>query len=97
MTGAIRMRNSLKRPSFYFYALMFAAFFFACATQASAQLIICEFRARGPNADNDEFIEIYHNSWADHTVTSCGASTVYAVAASVWLALCFTSYGTVVP
>ncbi len=31
-------------------------------------LIISEFRVRGPNGANDEFIELYNNSGADHTV-----------------------------
>ncbi|HEX6182379.1 MAG TPA: hypothetical protein VFZ44_00615 [Pyrinomonadaceae bacterium] len=91
------MRNSLRRPSFYFSALMFAAFVFACATQASAQLIISEFRVRGPNGANDEFIELYNNSGADHTVTSAGPSTGYAVAASDGTARCVVPNGTVIP
>src|SRR5688500_20194596 len=44
---------------------------------AAAQLIISEFRVRGPNGANDEFIEIYNNSGADHTVA--GGGTGYAV------------------
>ena len=39
---------------------------------AAAQLIISEFRVRGPNGLNDEFIEIYNNSGADHTVAGGG-------------------------
>jgi hypothetical protein len=42
------------------------------AAPAYAQLIISEFRVRGPNGANDEFIEIYNNSGADHTVASGG-------------------------
>jgi len=89
------MRNSLQRPSFLFSALMFAAFVFACATQASAQLIISEFRVRGPNGANDEFIELYNNSGADHTVA--GGGTGYAVAASNGVARCVVPNGTVIP
>jgi hypothetical protein len=74
---------------------MFAAFVFACATQASAQLIISEFRVRGPNGANDEFIEIYNNSGADHTVA--GGGTGYAVAASNGVARCVIPNGTVIP
>src|SRR5215204_3632638 len=92
---ALKMRNSLRRPSFYFSALMFAAYVFACATQASAQLIISEFRVRGPNGANDEFIELYNNSGADHTVA--GGGTGYAVAASDGVARCVIPNGTVVP
>ena len=47
---------------------------------AAAQLVISEFRVRGPNGANDEFIEIANNSGADHTVA--GGGTGYAVAAS---------------
>lgn len=64
---------------------------------ASAQLIISEFRVRGPNGANDEFIELYNNSGADHTVTSGGGSTGYAVAASDGTARCVVPNGTVVP
>ena len=49
-------------------------------------LIISEFRVRGPNGANDEFIEIYNDSGADHTVA--GGGTGYAVAASNGVARC---------
>src|SRR5687767_1873972 len=62
---------------------------------AAAQLIISEFRVRGPNGANDEFIEIYNNSGADHTVT--GGGTGYAVAASNGVARFVIPNGTVVP
>lgn len=62
---------------------------------ASAQLIISEFRVRGPNGANDEFIELYNNSGADHTVA--GGGTGYAVAASNGVARCVIPNGTVVP
>ena len=39
---------------------------------ADAQIIISEFRVRGPNGANDEFIELYNNSGADHTVAGGG-------------------------
>src|SRR4030095_8953888 len=60
---------------------------FACtpffgATATPGQLIISEFRLRGPSGANDEFIEIYNNSGADHTVSDSGGGTGYAVAAS---------------
>ena len=44
------------------------AFGLLVVSQASAQLIISEFRVRGPSGANDEFIELYNNSGADHTV-----------------------------
>jgi hypothetical protein len=62
---------------------------------AAAQLIISEFRVRGPNGANDEFIELYNNSGADHTVA--GGGTGYAVAASNGVARCVVPNGTVVP
>ena len=62
---------------------------------AAAQLIISEFRVRGPNGLNDEFIEIYNNSGADHTVA--GGGTGYAVAASNGVARCVIPNGTVIP
>jgi hypothetical protein len=62
---------------------------------AYAQLIISEFRVRGPNGANDEFIEIYNNSGADHTVA--GGGTGYGVAASNGVARCVIPNGTVIP
>lgn len=62
---------------------------------ANAQLIISEFRVRGPNGANDEFIELYNNSGADHTVA--GGGTGYAVAASNGVARCVVPNGTVIP
>lgn len=63
----------------------------------SGQLIISEFRVRGPNGANDEFIEIYNNSGADHTVQDSGAGTGYGVAASNGIARCVIPNGTVIP
>ncbi|HEX4899783.1 MAG TPA: lamin tail domain-containing protein [Pyrinomonadaceae bacterium] len=59
------------------------------------QLVISEFRVRGPNGLNDEFIEIFNNSGADHTVA--GGGTGYAVAASNGVARCVIPNGTVIP
>jgi hypothetical protein len=92
------MRNSLRRPSPLFHALVFAAFVFACAAETSALLIISEFRYRGPNGANDEFIEIYNNSGADHTVNSTvPASTGNGVYASDGALRCSIPNGTVIP
>jgi hypothetical protein len=65
------------------------------AEAAEAQIIISEFRVRGPNGANDEFIELYNNSGADHTVA--GGGTGYAVAASNGVARCVVPNGTVIP
>lgn len=68
---------------------------FLAVPAAHGQLIISEFRVRGPNGANDEFIELYNNSGADHTVA--GGGTGYAVAASNGVARCVVPNGTVIP
>ncbi|HEX7831126.1 MAG TPA: lamin tail domain-containing protein [Thermoanaerobaculia bacterium] len=68
---------------------------FLAVPAAFGQLIISEFRVRGPNGANDEFIELYNNSGADHTVA--GGGTGYAVAASNGVARCVVPNGTVIP
>jgi hypothetical protein len=45
-------------------------------------LIISEFRLRGPNGPNDEFVEIYNNSDFAHTVQSFDNSAGYALVGS---------------
>jgi len=50
-------------------------------------LIISEFRVRGPNGANDEFIEIYNDNDSDHTVTAI-SGTGYAIAASDGVVRC---------
>ena len=64
-------------------------------------LLISEFRLRGPgnlpaNAASDEFIEIYNNSGADHTVASI-SGTGYAIAASDGVVRCTIPDATVIP
>ncbi len=63
---------------------------------AAGSLIISEFRVRGPNGANDEFVEIYNDSGADHTVASI-SGTGYAVAASDGIVRCSLPNGTVIP
>jgi len=75
----------------------FACTPFAGPPATTGQLIISEFRVRGPSGANDEFIEIYNNSGADHTVSDSGAGTGYAVAASDGVARCVIPTGTVIP
>jgi len=67
------------------------------ATATAGQLVISEFRVRGPNGANDEFIEIANVSGADHTVADGGAGTGYAIAASNGVARCVIPNGTVIP
>jgi hypothetical protein len=83
------MRSSVRM------AMMALAVLVLGSVAAEAQLIISEFRVRGPNGANDEFIEIYNNSGADHTVA--GGGTGYAVAASNGVARCVIPNGTVIP
>ena len=63
---------------------------------ADAQLIISEFRVRGPNGANDEFVEIYNNSGANHTVAAI-SGTGYGLAASDGVTRCTIPNGTVIP
>lgn len=65
-------------------------------TATAGQLVISEFRVRGPNGANDEFIEIYNASGADHTVTAA-SGTGYGVAASDGTTRCSLPNGTVIP
>ncbi len=51
---------------------------------------------RGPNGANDEFIEIYNDSGADHTVASI-SGTGYAIAASDGTTRCSIPNGTIIP
>lgn len=87
------------RLSFSVLAVLLLGIVFLSTEMASAQVIISEFRLRGlnPNGASNEFIEIYNNSGADHTVTSVAPSTGYAVAASDGVARCVIPNGTVIP
>ena len=84
---------NLIRPALVLFTLM--ASMLVVSQDAFGQLIISEFRVRGPNGANDEFIELYNNSGADHTVA--GGGTGYAVAASNGVARCVVPNGTVIP
>jgi hypothetical protein len=75
---------------------MIATPFVAQAQTATVgQLLITEFRLRGPGGANDEFIEIY-NSSVDHTVTA-SSGTGYAIVASDGVVRCTIPNGTVIP
>jgi hypothetical protein len=65
-------------------------------TATAGQLVISEFRLRGPSGAQDEFIEIYNASGADHTVTAA-SGTGYGVAASDGTTRCSIPNGTVIP
>src|SRR5215204_2695734 len=77
------------------FAGLVVAMVLGFAQVASGQLIISEFRVRGPNGANDEFIEIFNNSGAAHTVAGGGSG--YAVAASNGVARCVIPNGTLIP
>jgi hypothetical protein len=66
------------------------------AVASAGQLVISEFRVRGPNGLNDEFIEIANVSGADHTVAALSGSG-YGVAASDGTTRCSIPNGTVIP
>lgn len=59
-------------------------------------LLISEFRVRGPSGASDEYIEIYNNSGADHTVAAI-SGTGYGIAASDGVVRCTIPNGTVIP
>ena len=63
---------------------------------AQAQLIISEVRFRGNQGVADEFVEIYNNSGADHTVAAT-SGTGYGIAASDGVTRCTIPNGTVIP
>jgi hypothetical protein len=59
-------------------------------------LMISEFRLEGPAGFEDEFIEIYNSSGADHTVAA-SSGTGYGIAASDGIVRCSIPNGTVIP
>ena len=63
----------------------------------NGQLLISEFRVRGPNGANDEFIEIYNNLDVAHGVSSSDGSAGYSIAASNGVVRCIIPNGTVIP
>jgi len=65
-------------------------------TATNGQLVISEFRVRGANGLLDEFIEIFNNSGADHTVDAISGSG-YGIAASDGVTRCSIPDGTVIP
>lgn len=65
-------------------------------TATSGQLVITEFRLRGPSGASDEYIVIQNVTNADHTVSSF-SGTGYGVIASSGLMLFSIPNGTVIP
>ena len=94
-TNARRARNAVAVALMLLSGPVVAVLDAAPAVGASSSLVISEFRVRGPNGANDEFIEIGNISASDHTVAGGGAG--YAVAASNGVARCVIPNGTVIP
>lgn len=63
----------------------------------AGQLIISEFRVRGPNGADDEFIELYNTTSSALTVQAADASAGLGVAASDGVVRCTVPNGTVIP
>jgi len=92
---SILFDSIVRRRICAFYGL-FTAFILCTPLAANAQLVIGEFRVRGPNGANDEFIEIYNNSGANHVVASL-SGTGYGLAASDGTTRCTIPNGTIIP
>lgn len=67
------------------------------APAGAGDLLISEFRLRGPSGAQDEFIEIYNNSDSTHVVTASDDSAGYSVAASDGVIRCFLPNGQAIP
>jgi hypothetical protein len=83
----------MARPLVRFVCTIFVAL---VSTEVMAQLIISEFRLRGPGGAADEYVELYNNSAADLPVTASSGSG-FAVVASDGVIRCTISNGTVIP
>lgn len=67
------------------------------APAAAGDLLISEFRLRGPSGANDEFVEIYNPGTAPFTVTTTDGSGGYSLVASDGVARFTIPNGTVIP
>jgi hypothetical protein len=67
------------------------------APAGAGDLLISEFRLRGPSGANDEFVEIYNPGNGDFTVTTADGSGGYALVASDGTARFTIPNGTVIP
>lgn len=63
----------------------------------AGQLIISEFRTKGPNGSNDEFVELYNTTGAPLVVQASDASQGLGVAASDGFVRCIVPNGTIIP
>lgn len=78
-------------------SVAFSASNSVAAAPPAANLIISEFRLRGLNGANDEFVEIYNASGATHTVQTNDGSTGYALVASDGISRFIIPNGTKIP
>lgn len=69
----------------------------SCNAAPPSPLIISEFRLRGPNGANDEFVEIYNTGNTPYTVTPFDGSAGFAVVASDGVMRFVVPNGTVIP
>ena len=98
----LKQANRFRNLSLLLLALLIATPLILFVVNVSGQgggsaLLISEFRVRGPNGANDEYIEVYNNSSAAHVVASSDGSIGYSVAASDGVIRCFIPNGTVIP
>lgn len=63
----------------------------------AGDVLISEFRLRGPGGDDDEFIELYNNSDSPLAVTTTDGSSGWALAASDGVIRFIIPNGTVIP
>lgn len=63
----------------------------------AGDLLIGEFRLRGPGGPGDEFVEVYNNGDAPHAVSAPDGSEGYAVVASDGVVRCTIPNGTIIP
>ncbi|HEY0724247.1 MAG TPA: lamin tail domain-containing protein, partial [Pyrinomonadaceae bacterium] len=67
------------------------------APAGAGDLLISEFRLRGPSGANDEFVEIYNPNSSPLTVTTADGSSGYALVASAGSLRFIIPNGTVIP
>ena len=67
------------------------------APGAASDLVISEFRTRGPGGDEDEYVEIHNRTGGAITVTTTDGSAGYALAASDGVIRHTIPNGTVIP
>ncbi len=83
VTIAALLRASFKMSLVVIAAYALVSLFSGSASALdSPSLIISEFRWRGPQGANDEFVEIYNNSDVNHFVQTADGSNGYALVAA---------------